>query len=87
MKVSSHIDEKEQLALFCKAEDKGLHNLLVSEKILTKKTLNIAINLLLKISNESKHKQSVLDFFGMNLIQKTKPFLKSLSEDKEEGNS
>lgn len=50
LKYYSVIDEKEQFNLYCLAEDKGLHNLLVSDKIFEKKTLSIALTLLLKVS-------------------------------------
>lgn len=71
----SVVDEKELFMAYCKAEDKGLHSLLVSEPLFNKKTLNITLTFLLKVSTDPKHNQSVIDFIGMSLLPKLRPVM------------
>jgi hypothetical protein len=45
----STFDEKVQFNLYCLAEEKGLHTLLVSDSLLDKSTLSICLTLILKL--------------------------------------
>lgn len=85
VKNYSAIDEKELFLTYCKAEDKGIQNLLISNEVLNKKTLNITLSFLIKVSMDSKHNQSVIDFAGMNLLPKLKPFITSFVQEPEDG--
>jgi hypothetical protein len=72
----STFDEKVQFNLYCLAEEKGLHTLLVSDSLLDKTTLSICLTLLLKLVPEKHYTNAVTDFVGIALIDKLKNYLK-----------
>jgi len=70
MKAYSLIDEKYQYSLFCKAEEKGLPNLLISNNLLDKDTLSFCVCILQKLSGDGKYISSICDFTGLTLMDK-----------------
>jgi hypothetical protein len=49
LKMLATVDEKLQFNLYCLAEERGLHNLLLSDNICEKSTFSICLTLLLKL--------------------------------------
>lgn len=50
IKLFSAIDEKHQLELYCRAEEKGIQNLLVADNIIDKNSMHMCLTILLKLS-------------------------------------
>ena len=74
------VDEKQQFELYSKIEEKGIINLLILDSIIDKQTLSMCLNILLKISQKNNN-NSIIDFTGINLIDKLKNFLMLDMED------
>lgn len=72
----SSIDEKQQYELYCKIEEKGIHNLLVSDSIICKSSLSICLTILQKLVCENKYTNSIIDFTGITLMDKFKNYLR-----------
>ena len=74
------VDEKQQFELYSKIEEKGIINLLILDSIIDKQTLFMCLTILLKISQKNNN-NSIIDFTGINLIDKLKNFLMLDMED------
>jgi hypothetical protein len=74
------VDEKQQFELYSKIEEKGIINLLILDSIIDKQTLSMCLTILLKISQKNNN-NSIIDFTGINLIDKLKNFLMLDMED------
>jgi hypothetical protein len=80
LKMLSSMDEKLQLTLYSLAEEKGLHNLLLSESILSRTTFSLCLTLLLRLLTETRFITVITDFAGITLIDKARNFLE-IGED------
>lgn len=80
----SLVDEKQQYELYCRVEEKGIPNLLVSDNIIDKQALSLCLTILQKLAPESKYANTIIDFTGITLVDKFKNFLfLDIEEDSE----
>lgn len=84
IKMYSLVDEKQQYELYCRVEEKGIPNLLVSDNIIDKQALSLCLTILQKLAPESKYANTIIDFTGITLVDKFKNFLLlDIEEDSE----